>query len=213
MKAIIDNDIIFKGLKGDLLLFLIRSIPGETEVVGALGASPYVLNGLIRKCDEPLRESLNSRLALFLQNSNLLEPTQDELLLAADFERTAQEVGLLFDVGESQICSMAILRAIPFVATGDKRAIESLEELFDRHLKIASLTNRVFCLEQLVLRALTPECAATLRNGICAGGKIDMTLSICFACHSDNVDVKSIAECLNSYISHLREKAPRILAA
>jgi hypothetical protein len=213
VKAIIDNDVIFKGLKGDLLAAITNSIPGGTDAVGVLGAAAYVLDGLIRKCDSSMREILNARLAQFLENANLLEPTQDELLFAADLERLAQDASLPLDVGESQICAIAIIRSIPLVVTGDKRAIEAIERLFDHHVRLAFLTNRVLCLEQLVLRALTAESAIALRTAVCAGIKIDKTLSICFACHSNQVKTESIAECLNSYITDLRRKAHRVLAA
>jgi len=213
MKAIVDNDVIYKGLKGDLLVTITDSIPGGPDVVGVLGAAPYVLDGLLRKCDSSSREALNNKLVQFLQASDLLEPTAEELRLAAELERSAQDSGLPLDVGESQICAVAIIRAVPFVATGDKRAIKALEKLFDYHVELSYLANRVFCLEQLVLRALSPESVGPLRTAICSAEKLDITLSICFACYSDQVTIEPIGGCLDSYIADLRKNAPRVLAA
>jgi hypothetical protein len=134
--------------------------------------------------------------------------------MAADFELAAQRAGLSFDVGESQLCAILICRLTPMLLTGDKRAIQALEELLDSEDRLSSLCGKVRCLEQLVLDVLragtNPD---TLRGMICAEIDIDKTLTICFSCHSQDGPRQDYVDGLQSYVADLRQRAIRVLSS
>ena len=69
--------------------------------------------------------------------------------MAADLEFRAQTTGLDLDVGESQLCAVLVMRMVPMLLTGDKRAISAIEHLFDLEPRIGWIAGRVYCLEQL----------------------------------------------------------------
>ncbi len=86
-----------------------------------------------------------------LSRTVVLEPSDGELELAAAIETAAQTRGLALDAGESQLVAITIQRAIPWIETGDKRAIKSLEVLVDEVDDLTPICGRVRCLEQIVL--------------------------------------------------------------
>ena len=57
-------------------------------------------------------------------------------------------------VGESQLAAMVAARDIPWLDTGDKRAVRGLETLVARSQTCARLCGRVRCLEQLLVLLL-----------------------------------------------------------
>jgi hypothetical protein len=132
--------------------------------------------------------------------------------MAGEFELAALRAGVGLDAGESQLCAVLIKRLVPFLLTGDKRAIRAAEQLLDSADRLAGLCGKVRCLEQLVLDTL-PRGGETnsLRERICAETEIDKALTICFGCSSGTVDVDYFAA-LQSYIADLRRQATRILS-
>ena len=213
MKALLDNDVLIKGSCYGLVLELADAIPGKGEC-GVLGAAKYIVPEAIRRLSlkngsaKPL-----AVLAKFLKQQQVLEPTADDQKLATSLETHAQRLALSLDAGESQLVAMLILRALPYVVTGDKRAIEALEQLIDVDKQCVTLTGKVFCLEQVVLEVIRCVSVATVRSAICAEAGVDKAMTICFACHSDKVAATSIADGLNSYVRNLRAGAARALAA
>ena len=100
---------------------------------------------------------------------------------------------------------------VPRVLTGDKRAIVAIEGLVDADERLAALSGKVYCLEQLILIVLSADSNEKLRDSICTESSVDKTLTICLSCRS-NSGFEATAECLGSYIRDLRSKAPRVLA-
>ena len=150
-------------------------------------------------------------LSSFLGMAVVVEPTDEEQRIAADFELAAQRAGLSLDTGESHLCALAVNRQVPRVLTGDKRAIAAIEGLLDADQRLGALSGKVYCLEQLVLIVLSVDSNDKLRGSICTENSVDKTLAICFSCRG-NSSFEATAECLGSYIRDLRSKAPRVLA-
>ncbi|HEX8459211.1 MAG TPA: hypothetical protein VF656_18100 [Pyrinomonadaceae bacterium] len=213
MEALVDNDILIKGACYSLLDELLSQTVSSANLLGILGASRFVVVKKIRK--RVLRrdkEAVIKSLDAFIQHITIVEPTPDEQRMAADFELAAQRTGVALDIGESQLCAVLICRAVRQLYTGDKRAIESLQKLLEVNTRLLSLSNRVKCLEQLVLQSITEDSVSLFQAAICSEPETDRALTVCFSCTSKNISLEEINYALNSYISDLRKSSPQILA-
>jgi len=213
MKAVVDSDIIFKGACYGLLDEFLSPVCAAGAPFGVLGAARFVVSKKIIKTNPKKGVTAALRfLGDFLERAAVVEPTEAEQTMAAELELAAQRAGLSFDAGESQLCAVLIYRLTPLLLTGDKRAIQAIEELLDSQDRLATVCGKIKCLEQLVLDLLTvgtnPD---ALRDMICAEIEIDKTLAICFSCHREDASNQDYAEGLQSYIADLRKRAVRVL--
>src|SRR5438105_3609188 len=116
MNAVVDNDILFKGVCYGLLQELISSgCAGGAP--GVLGAARFVVAKKIEK-RRGIRGNVADavgRLQAFLSQAKVLEPTDAELEMAADFELAAQRLGSSFDTGESVLSAVTIIRLVPLL--------------------------------------------------------------------------------------------------
>lgn len=206
----VDNDILHKGAGFGLLKEIIGVIPAHVHEVGVLQAAKFVVADKLRKT------SLTDALALFeevIQEAKCLEPTKAEAEFAAQLEYEALRAKLTIDTGESLLCAIVIMRAFAHLATGDKRAIRSLELLISSHGDtIKELAGKVVCLEQLILRIIQTTDAKIVQRAICAQSSLDKTLAVCFSCASPEIGPESWQECLSKYVQDMRSGAPTILA-
>jgi hypothetical protein len=213
MNALIDNDILFKGACYGLLDEFISGVCVSSDPVGVLGSAWFVVSKRIQRT--PLNKTAEgaiNNLRTLLNRAVTLEPNEVEQGMAANFELAALRSCVSLDAGESQLCAVLISRLIPYLLTGDKRAIEAIEQLLDSEDQLAPLRGKVRCLEQLVLDVLTVHLEPnSLRASICAEAHIDKALAICFLCSSTG-DRGDYAEGLRSYISDLRRQATRVLS-
>lgn len=164
---------------------------------------------LRRKTADP--ESAQARLAAFLGDAVELEPTDDELGLAADIEAEAAIAGLELDSGESQLCAIAIARNTPALLTGDKRAIAAAEALLETVAGLAALTERIACLEQAMTLAVQRLGALPVRALVMAELGMDTAINICFQFTNPAVDETFEPSGLSSYINSVRASAPTLL--
>jgi hypothetical protein len=211
MRAVADNDILLKGACYGLLPTLTATVPGDGPV-GILGTSKFVVPKQIiraRLHGDPAVAS--AHFAVFLAANEVIEPSAAEQQLAALLEAAAQEIALNLDTGESQLVAVLVSRCLPWLLTGDKRAIVSIEALLGRETRLIAVAGKIRCLEQLVLDALKTMGSA-MRDAICAEPFVDKTLSICFGCSSPDPDPAEALEGLTSYIADLRRNALRALA-
>src|SRR5208283_2145536 len=152
MNAVVDNDIVYKGVCYGILTDILQTHNGTGGAIGALGTARFVVSKKIKKVKLKRNESLVlEQLQRFLSSSVELSPTEDEQQLAAEFEFAAQQFGVNLDTGESQLCAVTITRLIPKLLTGDKRAITAMERLLDVHPAFQALRGKVGCLEQAIL--------------------------------------------------------------
>ncbi len=103
--------------------------------------------------------------------------TEAEKLLSATITTAAQTHGLAIDVGEAMLASVAIHRGLPFVTTGDKKAISSLPVLAVHVAEVAQLRGRLLPLEYLLLKAIQSMGLAALHARIDAGKGCDAAVS------------------------------------
>jgi hypothetical protein len=212
MRALADNDVLTKGSCYGLLRLLIGTVPGDGKV-GILGTAKFVvpktIKGAALRGDKKAAHSLFSE---FAAENEIVEPSADEQEMAAIFEATAQDMALNLDVGESQLLALAISRCVPWLLTGDKRAIAAIEGILDSDKRLSGIAGKVKCLEQLVAALLSTGEADRVRRAICYERLVDKALSICFSCASEDADLETSLEGLTSYISDLRKSSSRVLA-
>lgn len=208
----IDNDVILKAACYRMAsAFWPNS--WRTVPVGILGAARYVVRRRIERA--PLsqgKEGALAELETILRQSIVLEPTEDELRLAADIEAAASQAGFELDTGESQLAVIVATRSLNAFQTGDKRGIRGLDSLLDEVPRLKYLEGKVWCLEQIVQRVLTDEVLAVMTASVCAEPEVDKALSNCFACRSRRYPSRDeVLLGLASYIRDLRSSAPRVL--
>lgn len=212
MTALIDNDILLKAACYRLLAELITANCG-TNQIGYLAAARFVLLKRIQRAT--LRSDaieVAAELLAFLADHLAIETTIEEQAFAASLEATAQRLVVNLDTGESQLLAVLVLRTLPRLFTGDKRAIIAIERLIDVAEEIAGVSGKVACLEQLVRCALMQGATIAIREAVCREPDVDRTLNICFGCHNLELPIATVIEGLDSYISDLRRKAPRVLS-
>jgi hypothetical protein len=213
MNALIDNDILIKGACYRFLTELANGIPGDGHC-GVLGAARFVVPHYIKR--QKLRGDLAAAEVCFfsfLAGTEALEPSSEEQELAAALEANAQKLSFSLDAGESQLVAILVSRVLPWLATGDKRAIAALEKLLDTDARLANLAGKIRCLEQLVKQMLLIGDYSIIRNAICSEPTVDKTLTTCFSCSSQSpTNSANIHQGLDSYIGAVRASAVRVLA-
>lgn len=212
MMALVDNDVLLKGACYRLLNHPITADCGVNGI-GYLAAARFVLSKRINRAR--LRGNAaeaEAELMSFLAEHVPIETTAEEQTLAATLEAMAQEIPVNLDSGESQLLAVLAVRMLPALITGDKRAIIAIERLRDATTALAQVSGKVSCLEQLVRRAVMKNDPAAIQEAICKEPDVDRALTICFSCLSSERSVEFVVQALDSYISDLRQKAPRTLS-
>ena len=213
MKALVDNDVILKSAKYALLEVLLVNLPPTDIPVGILGSARFVLTTVLRRSGKPDATEVIERILEFIGANETLEPTHAELAFAAELEYYAQSAGLFFDIGESMLCSILVVRGLPLLITGDKRAIFSIEQIIDSCPKMTGVIGKVKCMEQLLTERLDTGNVDIIRMAICQKPTVDKALFICCNCSSPTASLDLILEGLNSYIRSVRASAQRALCA
>jgi hypothetical protein len=208
---LVDNDALIKCACYNLIGSL-RSQSGNQESVGILGAARFVVIRQLQR-DKRIRNPQRAEEAFkqFLMSAAILEPTEVELAIAADFEEHASRIGVSLDGGESMLCAIALSRQWSLVLTGDKRAIHAMEAIQDAVVNARGLQGRVICLEQAVAGIVHREGADRIRAAVCAEPDVDKAMSICFQCTNPCGLSDFYPVGLASYIDDARAHAPNIL--
>lgn len=206
--TLVDNDVLVKGSAFRLWTLVPSNV---LHALGTLGAARFVVPDAIARH----RQILDKGGALASWHSllsvvSVLEPSDEERGFAIRLEAVANQLGLPLDVGESQLCAIAVSRLDTIILTGDKRAVAAAERLRLVEVALQSLDGRVACLEQFVLRLLRFAGAEPVRGCICSEPGVDRALTICMSCSSQKAIIDDSG--LLSYIESLRSEAPHLLA-
>ena len=149
-----------------------------------------------------LKEAIEDLIA----NIRLVEPTSDEINMAAEFEEEAARCFLEFDTGESQLLAILLHRNASLLLTGDKRAIQAVHGL-----GVQGVDGRIACLEQLIATILGKCDYQEVRERVCGEPCVDIALTSCFACTALEVSEEDIQVGLASYVGHLRRSTGALL--
>jgi len=210
MESLVDNDVLIKGASYRLLDELFANV---ARPIGILGAARFV----VPKRIEAGRLNAGAATAVehfrtFAASATVLEPTDTEQTLAAEFERAAQAANLALDAGESQLCAVLVLRVVKRLYTGDKRAIQAAERMLDAACNLSGLCGKIKCLEQLFQDSISESTIDRMRSAVCSEPQTDTAIRICFSCSSSETSLRSVIVGLESYVNALRVEAPRVLA-
>lgn len=209
-KAAVDNDVLLKLSCYAMLPGLAARLALEGGGL-VLGAARYVVRSRIQRGQVPQPEVIVAEFEAFLASVETLEPTADEIALAAALEEIAARHVLELDAGESQLIAVLQLRMLSKVITGDKRAIAATSLLLSAGAPIDGVQGRLVSLEQLVVSLMADYGAAALREAVCAAQGVDRTLTICCACQSQDIGQEQILDGLSSYIGSLRTQSGTVV--
>lgn len=137
--------------------------------------------------------------------------TDAEKLLSAEISATAQTHGLAFDGGEAMLASVAVHRGLPFVTTGDKKAIASLPVLAQHVTEVARLRGKLLPLEYLLLKAVQSLGLAALRARIEAGKGCDA--AVFHVVEEAGADQAAFEEALVRKLRAVQARAPGFVLA
>jgi hypothetical protein len=210
----IDNDVLHKMAAYGLLNDLLHGHPWGADGFCMLGAARFIVTKTLRK--QPPARGLDDALTEFevaLATIAALEPSDEEIRLAADLEYAAQQLDVDLDAGESMLCAALLCRGADYIFSGDKRAIVALQALLEAGAVASGVRQRLVCLEQLFLWLLHGEQCDRIRAAVCAEPAADRALSNCFSCRSMGATVESWRDGLASYIRDLTQQAPDVLVA
>ena len=207
-RVLVDNDIVIKVASWRLGSEMLASTTLEGVPPALLGVARYVVWDRLAKANHLVdRYAATAAFNALLEVLAVVEPTDEEIADAADFELAAVASGLELDPGESQLLAILIRRDCDALLTGDKRAIHAMERIAPK-----SAFGRVACLEQLITDVVRRDNVGRTRIHVCSEPTADRAITTCFACSSSAALKKSetIAG-LSSYCEHLRVGAPSIL--
>lgn len=183
---------------------------GRRHEMGVLGSARWVCNARLQEF--VLRgDASPDVLDVFheaLSRVEELEPTREELLLAAKLEAASGELRLPLDTGESQLAAVVAFRG-GLLLTGDKRAIAALEHLSSGDTsELDSLTGRVASLEHVMMTLILHLGATRVRRAVCESPTADTAMRLAFTCGGTPSD--SPPQGLLSYLNAVQASATRL---
>lgn len=153
------------------------------------------------------RERLCRLLDELIEEVEIVEPSSEEIELAAELEERAAKSPGMLDGGESQLLAVLIRRGWPMALTGDKRAIVAASRL-----GLPQLDGKLLCIEQAMLAMADEKNWAAIRASVCAELEADKAIALAFACGSTGLGLDQLREGLASYVEHLRGQSGDLLA-
>lgn len=212
--AALDNDVLLKSACYGFFRELVESVPGAPHSPGILGTAKFVLPRALRKRPPTSLDNAQAELQKLLDELETLEPTVDEVAIAAELEHHAQTLELPMHVGECQLIAIVLARGLRFLLTGDRSALQAAATLnraaaFD----LEPLNGKLICFEQAVYFLAKSQGASWVRDLVCTEVGVDTALRLCFSCSSSDVPEQSWLEGLESYVSALRETTGALLWA
>ncbi|MGB3740189.1 MAG: hypothetical protein WA948_12660 [Pontixanthobacter sp.] len=199
--VLVDSDVILKLFAYREANFITSTMPGAPAAM--LSIARFVIRkrsgDYISEAENP--EPLAALEALFAALVQI-EPTSDEIELAAELEETAIRKGFDLDVGEAQLLAILIRREAVFLLTGDKRAVIAINQCMPEPAR-----HRIVCLEQIMATIVRTTDHNDLRRRICAKPNVDRAMTACFSCSTPDVQPDDILAGLRSYCGDLRQKS------
>jgi hypothetical protein len=210
--TLLDNDIMIKVCCYALVDEVCNFLADAGGAASALGVTRFIVaKQIARKSRIADKASATAQFTQICDRINFVEPSEEEITLAAEIEAQAQVQNLPLDRGESQVLAILVLRTAKLMLTGDKRAIGAIEKLVSEHSPIQACKGRLACFEQLVLTLLERHGEHYLRARICREPSADQSMTICFSCNSRVSSATNTKAGLDSYISDVRTQAPTVL--
>lgn len=209
--AAIDTDVVLKTAAYRLGAELV-AVLAPKGLPAVLGLT-HVIAGrqIARKRGVRDREGAGEELNRLLANLGRLEPDEAEIGLAADLVAAAQETGLPLDAGEAQLAAIVVLRELPLLVTGDKRALGALAELVGDRPFRSALVGRLACFEQVVGSVAARIGETEVRSRVCTEPDVDGAMRLACSCGRDEWDPAQLHEACASFTGAVRESVGDLL--
>lgn len=207
-QVLLDNDVVLKAASYSLADEMLIAVAADGAAPGMLGVGRFVVRGRLER-NRGLADPAAAAAAFerMLGEIILLEPTEDELAMAAELEAEASRRDLELDGGESQLVAMLACRACRLLVTGDKRAVTAMAAVAS-----SLVEGRIACFEQVIAQIVARCGSATVRLAVCAEPTVDRAVSLCFGCGREPGPCdEDVLAALASYSGHLNRSAPGIL--
>lgn len=205
--TLVDNDIVLKLCRFGHLNDLAACLGHDAGGLAVLGSLRFKIGGMLTK-DAIARTAFEA----FLPQVEEAEPSEAEVLLAAQMEEAALQAGHAVNGGESLLFAMAVTRAAR-VATGDKRAVEGLAAISDAVPACRALVGAVVTLEWVASALVARRGLTCVRAAVCAKPQVDRALCACFQCHRDACTVDDVHAALSSYQGDLARRTAGFVGA
>ena len=210
MIALIDNDIILKLAKWNLLAELVRLLGGDLCKIYHLPTCFYSLceprrpMKALKRCGD---EATIFRIKTFCEQSREI-PSPKKL----DWLERLNAIPNI-DVGEVLIFSIGIEEQSAITYIGDKRALVALAGAPALREAIEILGGRIKCLEQIVAEMIICHGMVEVVEKVRARPETDMSLKIVFGSVQDGRRQVEILDGLRSYYNDLNKSTGGLLAA
>lgn len=202
--VLIDNDVLIKIAAYGLTKPLADVTTVGIKPPSMLGVGRFVVRDRLARTERLI--DCAAALACFdalLPKLRLLEPSDEELAVAAEFEAAATRENFELDSGESQLLAILLLRNADLLVTGDKRAISAIGLLAAN-----AAQGKVACFEQLVATLVLMVGADALRQAVCNEPDADKAVTICCSCRQEVAPAtEDILAAIASYTNHVRGAA------
>lgn len=193
--TLVDNDIVLKLCQINHLHDLAECLGNNEDPLLILGSLRFVLGPLIAGYNDEVMQTLFNN---FLLSAEPIEPSDDEVTLAAQLAEAAMQTDHAVDGGESLLFAVALNRSAR-IATGDKRAVRGLAAIAINEPGCDALRGSVVTLEWIVSALVARRGHENVRAAICAMPRADRTLSICFRCQGNVCTQEDVTDALGSY--------------
>src|SRR5688572_15563506 len=171
-RVLLDNDVVLKIASYRLGSDLIIATTDDEVPPSILAVAKHVIRSLVDRSKKLLdKGAAVAELEAIFDKVQQLEPTHEEIVLAAVYEDAAGELALELDGGESLLFAILLKRNARLIVTGDKRAIGALEQI-----STADGHGCVACFEQLIATIAASTGHSGLRINICAEPNADKAM-------------------------------------
>jgi len=208
VRILIDNDVIIKIAAYSLGSEFVNKASVDDVPPALLSVGRFVARDrLTRSRRFKDGAAALKRFEAILPSLLLVEPTEAELVSAAELEAVAITSNVELDSGESQLLAILLTRAAKLLVTGDKRAIRAIATIAN-----TEVVGRVACLEQLVVSIVDLAGVDRVRELVCREPDADRAISICLHCTSGSpASQAEVMAALRSYVDHLRNDTAAVL--
>lgn len=211
--AAVDTDILLKAASYRVASEVVAVLKTK-GAPAALGLTHLIAGKqLARKRGVRDRLGAAAELQSLLALLGRLEPDDEEIAIAADLAAKAQDRGLPLDTGEAQLAAITIMRGLPLLVTGDKRAIAALASLLLGEIDRVALVGRLACFEQVIASIATMIGEQELRLRICGEPDVDGAMRLACSCGREGWDPAQLHEACESFVDAVRLEAGDLLVA
>ncbi|WP_192249527.1 hypothetical protein [Mesorhizobium silamurunense] len=202
----LDNDVVLKTCSYGAGAELVELSTTGNLAPAILALARFTLRSRVERSRVLVdAQNASAQLDAILAQLRFLEPTPEEVEIAADFEAAATKANLSFDAGESQLVAMLMARGGVALVSGDKRAAKAMSVV------VPELERRLVCLEQVLHSIIARFGLEPLRSSVCREKSSDRAVTNCFQCSSQQVEAPSVLQALESYLRSLRSETGRLL--